>query len=430
MTARVASLLSAGAWEDSERRRVLKFALLGEYLCAPDQEFSPEARGYETFFQLHRDRNSYDFLKQGTPFFWKNALRCFAAAVMDRDALKPLVDHMLRTAFDSYFDWLPDGFAFTFARCEAALVLPRLGVTYPSENQSVMVRRLGPSGIRIETTGGAAEIDLDDIDERFRIPTLDIAGYPSAKLLLCKNPTLFEEPYIENIAPTTVKASFLAAMVSQSLAMIELVDPTLGQRLTKLLRWFVPISSPGAETHNSFSVVEMPGVVFLSEAYNDMRLAEAIVHEFHHNELYLLQEAETLFDNEYTERLYSPWRPDPRPLDGLMHALHVFSGVADFLARAERSSLSNGNVQSLYGRRLELVRQLRFGLAQVPWERLTAPGESVLRSVEEDVLRHEQDLGPMKGALPPVMMRHLSTWRIENPQLSHNIKVPDGVTID
>jgi HEXXH motif-containing protein len=58
-----------------------------------------------------------------------------------------------------------------------------------------------------------------------------------------------------------------------------------------------------------------------------LKLAEAIVHEYFHNELFLHQESAELFDTR-DELYYSPWRDDARPLNGLFHGAFVFTAVA------------------------------------------------------------------------------------------------------
>ena len=69
-----------------------------------------------------------------------------------------------------------------------------------------------------------------------------------------------------------------------------------------------------------------------------MTLAEAILHEFSHNKLHALLEQGPLLHNAWAPLYTSPVRPDPRPLHGVLLAVHAFLPVARMLA----SMLSSG----------------------------------------------------------------------------------------
>ena len=59
-------------------------------------------------------------------------------------------------------------------------------------------------------------------------------------------------------------------------------------------------------------------------------LAAALVHEFQHIRLGGLLQLLRLTAEDRSERLYAPWRDDPRPIGGVIHGVYAFSGVAAF----------------------------------------------------------------------------------------------------
>jgi hypothetical protein len=68
------------------------------------------------------------------------------------------------------------------------------------------------------------------------------------------------------------------------------------------------------------------------------QLAAALVHEFQHIRLGGVQHLATLHTDDPRERLYAPWRDDPRPIGGVLHGIYAFFGVTAFwraLAAAE-----------------------------------------------------------------------------------------------
>ena len=88
------------------------------------------------------------------------------------------------------------------------------------------------------------------------------------------------------------------------------------------------------------------------EAFGSMRvarpddaatLAATLVHEFQHILLGGVLHLARLYDDDPSERLYVPWRPDPRPLSGALTGVYAFFGVAGFwraIARERTGSLA------------------------------------------------------------------------------------------
>ncbi|WP_410640818.1 HEXXH motif domain-containing protein [Amycolatopsis sp. lyj-346] len=98
----------------------------------------------------------------------------------------------------------------------------------------------------------------------------------------------------------------------------------------------VPFRLPSASTGEAF------GSAVIAAPDEPATLAAALVHEFQHIRLGALLQLVQLHDDDRTERLYAPWREDPRPLGGLVHGIYAFFGVAAFwraLSRARPDDL-------------------------------------------------------------------------------------------
>ncbi|MGI9456282.1 MAG: aKG-HExxH-type peptide beta-hydroxylase, partial [Aeoliella sp.] len=83
------------------------------------------------------------------------------------------------------------------------------------------------------------------------------------------------------------------------------------------------------------SCSRLTGASILTAYSEPLVLAEDLIHEFHHNRLFAVEDHEPFFDNAIQDAVgeevfYSPWREDPRPLYGLFHAMHVFTSVGHF----------------------------------------------------------------------------------------------------
>jgi HEXXH motif-containing protein len=95
----------------------------------------------------------------------------------------------------------------------------------------------------------------------------------------------------------------------------------------------VPFRLPSASTGEAFGSAVIAG----PEAEEPATLAAALVHEFQHIRLGGLLQLVRLHDDDRTERLYAPWREDPRPLGGLVHGVYAFFGVSAFWRALSRA---------------------------------------------------------------------------------------------
>ena len=99
--------------------------------------------------------------------------------------------------------------------------------------------------------------------------------------------------------------------------------------VTRELVTLVPLLARGMSGISATSR-HAPGTVTLTPPRDGTRLAATLVHELQHTRLGLALELIPLAGRPPGERLYSPWREDPRPLTGLIHGLHAATAVADF----------------------------------------------------------------------------------------------------
>jgi len=92
------------------------------------------------------------------------------------------------------------------------------------------------------------------------------------------------------------------------------------------------LGQEGVETISSSSPEEAIGLSYLPYISSIVSLAECWLHEAMHQYLYQLEFLSPLLrpDIPETEKFYSPWRTDPRPISGVLHGAFVFTEVASF----------------------------------------------------------------------------------------------------
>jgi hypothetical protein len=166
---------------------------------------------------------------------------------------------------------------------------------------------------------------------------------------------------------------------------LEAVDAAIARYVFAILRvaTFIRVDRDG--DYFSGSASEFYGAAHFSANFQPDALGEMFVHEGEHARLHLLEREELFFPAGVDERhvYYSPWRPDPRPLYGIFHGVHVFGGVLHFLIRFLERGPAERQVAAR--RRLNLLAaQQRRGLDELAAHaRLSPLGEAVVRQARQ-----------------------------------------------
>jgi HEXXH motif-containing protein len=85
--------------------------------------------------------------------------------------------------------------------------------------------------------------------------------------------------------------------------------------------------------HLSASYREAVGTIYLTLHPNVMTMTEAVIHEFQHNKFNVSAYTTEYLRNAFHPLYKSPVRPDPRPLWGILLAVHAFVPVAELYRR-------------------------------------------------------------------------------------------------
>lgn len=251
------------------------------------------------------------------------------------------------------------------------------------------------------------------------LPTAPTLPVPCAAghVLLSADPLLVEDAYREQILVECDPR--FPEHLAAALALIREADPETGERIARQILWYVPIASPDAATHCSFTSPRLHGVTFLSQSDDPLRLAEALVHEFGHTELHALMAVEPLVGSVGPEELfYSPWRPDPRPIVGLLHGLYAFSEVLSLLAAL---AIRVPGVEDVRPRLVVVALRLRIALAQVPRDRLDPLGRAIVDDIDGSVATWMGRFGFTMAEAPPFLHAHREKWSADHPALASRI---------
>ncbi len=108
--------------------------------------------------------------------------------------------------------------------------------------------------------------------------------------------------------------------------------PALRAEIDLFVHQLVPVGYD-EQKHLSASYREAIGTVYLTLHPRLMTMAEALIHEHSHGKLNALFETDAVLENPPDAAYASPVRPDPRPLSGLLLAVHAFLPVARLYER-------------------------------------------------------------------------------------------------
>jgi HEXXH motif-containing protein len=417
MKSYVGALLDRGGWQAYDAWLLGRITEVMDRARDGDHEDAADALR-NGFAQLELLETT-NLLREGTPFLWMNIHRLYRLAKQARPA--QAVRDTLVTAFDSYFHLLPDGTCFAIPNAERpALVLPRLGVALPNVHNAKL-RRLSSQTLAIEGPIQSLIIDLAQQHADCDAHMCRVFDESTHSVIAIADPSVAATVTMKTVSNGDVRK--FADNIRRGMTLIGSIDCELHRSIQKLVQWFVPLRMSSPDVHLSHSDKDLIGVIHLSEGYTGIRLAEAIVHEFHHNELFVLEATHELSHHDGSATFYSPWRSDPRPLSGLLHAIHVFSAITKFYRLAEATS-ADIDRDAAYERRSELCQKLRIGLMQVPHHLLSPLGKRFLDDIDGDLALQESELSPV---LSKEILDHARTWCTTNPDCVKHLSWPGNV---
>jgi HEXXH motif-containing protein len=126
-------------------------------------------------------------------------------------------------------------------------------------------------------------------------------------------------------------------ILDESFGLLERYMPGELAEMRTMLHEIIPVGYD-TEKHLSASYREAVGTIYLTLHPNVMIMAEALIHEFQHNKLNVAAYTTDYLTNAFHPHYKSPIRPDPRPLWGILLAVHAFLPVAELYRRMRDDS--------------------------------------------------------------------------------------------
>jgi len=120
------------------------------------------------------------------------------------------------------------------------------------------------------------------------------------------------------------------ASLRAALALVGDHLPDVRREMDLALTLAVPVGYEPVK-HLSASYRQAIGTVYLTLHPNPVVMAEALVHEHSHAKINALLELDPILNDHWEKTFPSPYRPDPRPMMGVLLGAHAFVAVERFL---------------------------------------------------------------------------------------------------
>jgi HEXXH motif-containing protein len=297
------------------------------------------------------------------------------------------------------------------------VVLPSLGVaSVPNSSATV---RVNGSDVAVISAGRQVKVPAD--------PHQDAPGWRGVRCfqtgdleILVDDLDPFRMPAMTNLSPrlSTPEASKWEATIKRAWMLLEQHHPGLAAEVAETIMVIVPLLAQG-EVHASSSSPEAFGAIAMSAPPDQYECAVTLVHETQHLKLSALTDIVTLTLPDDGRRFYAPWRPDPRPVSGLLQGTYAHLGVGRFWRRQRQ--VADGDLRLRAHTEFALWRAAaaQVGETLMSSGQLTSAGLEFARRMvrtlsnwqDEPVLAEAQTCANRQAEL------HLARWQRDNGPL-------------
>jgi HEXXH motif-containing protein len=136
----------------------------------------------------------------------------------------------------------------------------------------------------------------------------------------------------ERVTPAQLRV--WQALLERAWALLVAEHRAQAEAMAAGLSTLVPVRADLPDLSRSGTLTSAFGCVALTRPVDEVRFAVTLLHEFQHGKVGGLHDLLALYrEPAMAATYYAPWRPDPRPLPGLLHGIAAHLAVAGFWRR-------------------------------------------------------------------------------------------------
>jgi HEXXH motif-containing protein len=170
--------------------------------------------------------------------------------------------------------------------------------------------------------------------------------------------------------------------------LVETFLPQTFAEMRMMLHAVIPVGYDETQ-HLSASYREAIGTMYMTLHPHAMTMAEAVLHEFQHNKFNVTSDSAQYLENAFDPLYKSPIRPDPRPLWGILLAVHAFLPVAELYRRMRDAGHPFAERPDFEPRMSEIDLKNHEGMEMLrAHARFTEPGIALFGDLEALERRH------------------------------------------
>jgi len=416
------------ALERSQKFHIIKYkTLLGSLALLNKENYFKNSS--QNILEFQSKIKSQDLIKYSSDFFWSVVHRLSNAIdKKDRNEIEKTYIYFLLNYFDSFYFLLPLNTKISFKELNnGEIILAKLNISlsiYSDSNVSIS---------KISDT--ILEYNLGKFncieDNSYRISIVETPSWFKLRkenvcdrvvILYQRHENIFEEHYYQNCCESPFLGHLLKNRIATAFTKIKVNDNNLYNKLVSSIDYIIPYGNDPKNKYPNFAIATLKKTIFLSIdllTEHEIFIAECIIHEYSHCELHLVQDTILLtnIENNILE-YYSPWRKDPRPLLGVIHAIYISHEIINFYYSYLQNKENSKDETILVKDKTQIViHQIFIALRQIKQNQLTDITKELLNSILQSTNEIcEKLLIPISNP-PQEIIKHKEIWKSVNKNL-------------
>lgn len=257
-------------------------------------------------------------------------------------------------------------------------------------------------------------ISLDETPSWFKLRKENVCD--RITVLYQRHENIFEEHYNQDCCEDTFLGHLLKNRVEKAFCKIKINNNKLYEKLVSSIDYIIPYGNDLQNKYPNFAIATLKKTIFLSIdllTEYEIFIAECIIHEYSHCELHLVQDTVLLtnIENNILE-YYSPWRKDPRPLLGVIHAIYISHEIINFYHSYLQNKENSGDETILVKNKVEIiVHQIFIAIKQIKRHQLTDFTKELLNTILQSTKEVSENLLIPISNPPQEIIEHKKAWK-------------------
>src|SRR5258706_1275702 len=414
------------ATDRSRKFHILKLKTVFSKLLTLDKEnyFENSTQNYFSFLSKIKAAN---LIEHSTDFFWSVVHR--VSNVLDKnnkDEIEKTYIYFLLNSFDCFYSLLPINSQLQFKGIGSNdVILPKLGLSlgcYLDSSTTLCKVSYTSLSYKLKKFDSIPDnnylIFLNEIPQWFKLKQEIVCQRIS--VISQKHESIFEEHYYKDCCENIFLSHLLKQKIDRAFEIIKLTDIDLYHKLISSIDYIIPYGNDIEKKYPNFAIATLKKTIFLSIdllSESDIHVAECIIHEYSHCELHCVQDTILLtnIENNILE-YYSPWRKDPRPLLGLIHAIYIGNEILTFYFTYLQNRNNNSDEIISVRKKVEIiVHQIIIAIRQIKKYQLTDFALELMNSILKSTHEIAEHLSISTSNPLEEIINHIQIWKSNNP---------------